>query len=98
MANLYLYDPGVFSNFLVQAIRGEQESFFKMGVLSNKPLLGSVILTTGLQLLVLYNPMFQKIFETQPLTVIELLLCLGVASLGFWAVELQKWGLRQKKR
>ncbi|KAI9131049.1 cation-translocating P-type ATPase [Acaryochloris sp. CCMEE 5410] len=84
--------------FLVQAIRGEQESFFKMGVLSNKPLLGSVILTTGLQLLVLYNPMFQKIFETQPLTVIELLLCLGVASLGFWAVELQKWGLRQKKR
>ncbi|ABW25993.1 cation-translocating P-type ATPase [Acaryochloris marina] len=84
--------------FLVQAIRGEQESFFKMGVLSNKPLLGSVILTTGLQLLVLYNPMFQKIFETQPLSVVELLLCLGVASLGFLAVELQKWGLRQKKR
>lgn len=84
--------------FLVQAIRGEQESFFKMGIMSNKPLLGSVVLTTGLQLLVLYNPMFQKIFETQPLSIVELLLCLGVASLGFWAVELQKWGLRQKKR
>lgn len=84
--------------FLVQAIRGEQESFFNMGIMSNKPLLGSVILTTGLQLLVLYNPMFQKIFETQPLSIVELLLCLGVASLGFWAVELQKWGLRQKKR
>ncbi|WP_299485321.1 cation-translocating P-type ATPase [Acaryochloris sp. IP29b_bin.137] len=84
--------------FLVQAIRGEQESFFNMGVMSNKPLLGSVVLTTGLQLLVLYNPMFQKIFETQPLSVAELLLCLAIASLGFWAVELQKWGLRPKKR
>ncbi len=84
--------------FLVQAIRGEQESFFKMGIMSNKPLLGSVMVTTGLQLLVLYNPMFQKIFETQPLSIVELLLCLGVASLGFWAVELQKWGLRLKKR
>lgn len=84
--------------FLVQAIRGEQESLFKMGVMSNGPLLGAVVITTALQLLVLYNPMFQAIFETQPLSMMELCLCLAIASLGFWAVELQKWGLRQKKR
>lgn len=84
--------------FLVQAIRGEQESLFKMGVTSNRPLLGTVLLTTGLQLLVLYHPMFQKIFETQPLSMVELLLCLGVASLGFWAVELQKWRMRRTSR
>ncbi len=83
--------------FLVQAIRGEQESLFKMGILSNWPLLGAVVITTILQMLVLYSPMFQAIFETQPLSASELLLCLAIASLGFWAVELQKWGLRQKK-
>lgn len=84
--------------FLVQAIRGEQESLFKMGVTSNKPLLGAVVLTTGLQMLVLYHPTFQNIFATQPLSMMELFLCLAIASLGFWAVELQKWVLRPKKR
>lgn len=84
--------------FLVQGIRCEQESLFKIGLLSNLPLFGAVVVTVALQLMVLYSPVCQTIFETQALSGPQLLLCVAIASLGFWAVELQKWGLRRQKR
>lgn len=84
--------------FLVQGIRSDQESFFKLGIFSNRALFGAVIVTTVLQLLVLYNPALQTIFETQALSGPELFLCIAIASLGFWAVELKKgWRCPQKR-
>lgn len=75
----------------VMAIRSEKESVFKIGVLSNKPMLGALLITFALQLMIIYVPFFNDIFKTQPLTLVELGITLAVSSLVFWAVEFEKW-------
>jgi Ca2+-transporting ATPase len=79
----------------VLAIRSEKESLFKMGLLSNKPLLGAVILTFGLQMATIYIPFLNPIFKTQPLDLDELAISLGLASIIFFAVEAEKWWKRK---
>jgi Ca2+-transporting ATPase len=76
---------------LVLAIRSERESFFSRGLFSNKPLLAAVLLTFGLQMAVLYVPVLQPIFKTQALSRDELLFCLALSSVVFFAVEIEKW-------
>ena len=56
----------------VMAIRSERESLFKQGLLSNKPLLGAVVLMVTLQLAVIYAPILNRLFNTQPLRAGEL--------------------------
>src|SRR5688572_22374310 len=82
----------------VLAIRSD-EFIYKKGLLSNKPLIGAVMLTFVLQLGVIYIPAANTIFKTQPLSVSELLICMGVSAVIFHAVELEKWirGRRLKK-
>ena len=79
----------------VLAIRSERASFFRLGALSNKPLLGAVLLNVGLQMAVIYVPFLQPIFKTQALSAGELALCFGVSSLVFIAVEVEKWMTRR---
>jgi Ca2+-transporting ATPase len=74
----------------VMAIRSDRESLFHQGIFSNKPLLGAVALTFGLQLAVVYVPVFNPIFKTEPLTLNEILLCLALSSIIFIAVEIEK--------
>lgn len=76
--------------FHVTAIRSEYNSLFTMGIFSNKPLLWSLLGTFALQLGIIYLPFFNKVFHTQPLTLNELLICTAVATIIFWAVELEK--------
>jgi Ca2+-transporting ATPase len=64
--------------------------------LGNKELVGAVLLTFGLQMAVIYIPFLQDIFSTQSLTIIELLTCIGLSSIVFWALELAKWIKRIK--
>ena len=80
--------------FHVMAIRSERQSLWRIGVFSNRPLLGAVALTFGLQLLVTYIPFLQGVFNTQSLSLAELALCLAMASLVLPAVELEKWLIR----
>jgi P-type Ca2+ transporter type 2C len=75
----------------VLAIRSDKQSLFKQGLLSNMPLLGAVCLTFILQLATIYIPALNPIFKTQPLTLFELTLSIGLSSLIFFAVELEKW-------
>ena len=75
----------------VMAIRSGKESIFKIGVFSNKPMLGALLITFTLQLIIIYVPFFNEIFKTQPLSWIELGMTLGVSSAVFWAVEMEKW-------
>jgi P-type Ca2+ transporter type 2C len=56
----------------VLAIRSGQDSLFRMGLLSNRPLLGAVLLTIAAQLAVVYLPALQEIFGTLPLSAGEL--------------------------
>ena len=74
----------------VMAIRSERESLFSQGLFSNMPLLGAVILTFLLQLGVIYIPFANDLFKTQPLSVEDLLICVAVSSIVFFAVEIEK--------
>jgi Ca2+-transporting ATPase len=79
----------------VLAIRSERASFFQQGVCSNRPLLGAVLLTFILQMATIYVPFLNPIFKTAPLSGQELVLCLVLSSVVFWAVEAEKWLLRR---
>jgi P-type Ca2+ transporter type 2C len=82
----------------VMAIRSDHESLFRQGLLSNVPLLGAVTATFMLQLAVIYVPQLNVIFDTAPLTVGELLSCIGISSVVFIAIEISKWILRARLR
>jgi Ca2+-transporting ATPase len=74
----------------VLAVRSERESLFSLGLLSNRPLLVSVLLTLLLQMATIYVPFLQPVFHTAPLSAGELLFCLALSALVLIAVELQK--------
>ena len=82
----------------VMAIRSERQSLFNIGVFSNKSLLGALLLTTALQLAIIYSPSLNSIFKTQPLSIYELVITLAVSSVVFWAVEIEKWVIRIKSK
>ena len=73
------------------AIRSSRDSLFTIGFRSNPALLGAIGLTLALQMLAIYLPPFQKVFRTEPLSPVELAICIFLSSLVFWAVELEKW-------
>jgi P-type Ca2+ transporter type 2C len=78
------------------AIRSDWQSLFTQGIFSNKQLIGAVLLTLILQIAVIYTPALQSVFRTQALSLTELAICIGLSSLVFWAVEMEKW-LKRKK-
>jgi len=73
------------------AVRSESASLFSIGLFSNLPMLGAVLLTLLLQMLVIYVPALNAIFHTQPLPLFDLLICLALSSLVLLAVEIEKW-------
>ena len=78
----------------VLAIRSDRESLFTMGIASNRPLLGAVVVTAALQVAILYVPALNRIFKTAPLDAPELALCVIGAGMIFVAVEIEKWMVR----
>ncbi|MEN4011951.1 MAG: cation-translocating P-type ATPase [Bellilinea sp.] len=81
----------------VLAIRSNHYSLFQIGILSNKPLLGAVLLTFVLQMAVVYVPFLQEIFNTRPLPLADLLVSFAFSTIVFISVELFKWFRRLKK-
>ena len=79
----------------VLAVRSHKESLFQQGLFSNKLMLGAVSLTFALQIGVIYVPFLQNVFRTTALNLTDLLICLAVSTLVFWAVEIQKWWIRK---
>ena len=75
----------------VMAIRSETRSLFEQGLLSNKPLLGSVVLMVLLQFAVIYMLMLNALFSTQPLRLVEIGWTVLCALIVFVAVEIEKW-------
>ncbi|MCC7479655.1 cation-translocating P-type ATPase [bacterium] len=80
----------------VLAIRSMSQSFFSAGVAGNPAMLASVLLTFLLQLVLLYVPALQRYFSTVPLSALEVLACLALGSVVFWAVEIEKLRLRSR--
>ncbi|RJX31765.1 MAG: calcium-translocating P-type ATPase, PMCA-type [Oxalobacter sp.] len=80
---------------LVMALRSERDSLFTQGLLSNKSLLGAVALTFALQMATIYVPWLNPIFNTEPLSLGELGLCLLLSPVVFVLVEIEKWMRRR---
>jgi Ca2+-transporting ATPase len=74
----------------VMGIRSETEPLWRLGLGSNRPLLGAVLLTFALQMATIYVPLLNPIFKTEPLTIAELVLCLAAAAVVLVVVELEK--------
>jgi Ca2+-transporting ATPase len=81
--------------FHVMAIRSERESLFAIGLASNLPLLGAVLLGAALQLAVIYVPSLNDVMKTTPLAAGDLAFCVAVPAIVLAGVELEKWLLRR---
>jgi P-type Ca2+ transporter type 2C len=77
------------------AVRSQRDSLFRIGLGSNRAMLGAVLLTFVLQMAVVYLPFLQGLFNTSALSVPELVLCLVLSTAVFWAVEAEKWFARR---
>jgi len=77
------------------ASRSTRLSLFKLGLRSNPTLLVMVLLTFGLQLAAIYLPFLDEFFEVQPLSTVQLLICILAGIFTFLAIEGEKW-LQQK--
>lgn len=75
----------------VLGIKSEVSSLYKQGIFSNKPLIGAIGLTIGLQLAIIYVPYLNEIFKTKALSWEDLGICLALSVIVFHAVELEKW-------
>lgn len=76
-------------------VRSERFSVLSTGLTTNPALLGSVILTLGLQLAIVYVPFLQRVFHTSTLAPEELAVCLILPWVVLVAVEMEKWGMRR---
>ncbi len=75
---------------LALAVRSERESLFRMGLLSNKPLLGAIVLSILLQLAAVYVPFLQAFLGTHPLSGRDLALAVAVSTTVLWVLEIEK--------
>ena len=82
---------------LALSVRSEENSLFKIGLFSNKSMVWAILGTVLLQLAVIYVPFFQRIFDTQALTLRELLIAVGFATLAWLVVEIQKAVTRNRR-
>jgi Ca2+-transporting ATPase len=82
----------------VLAIRRERRSLFGPGFLSNRLLLGAVIVTILLQFALIYVPFLQGVFGTQALDLSHILIAFALSTVIFWVIEGQKWVLRARER
>lgn len=72
------------------AVRSPDRLTIQLNLFSNPYLLTSVIVTTILQLMLIYLPPLRHFFDTEILTIQQLLICLGFSSLMFVWIELEK--------
>lgn len=76
-------------------LRSHTDSLFSMNFWSNRLLIIAVVVTLLLQLLAIYLPFFNNLFNTNPLTIEQLLICLALSTIVFWGVELEKLLIRR---
>jgi Ca2+-transporting ATPase len=78
------------------AVRSSRDSLMKIGLFSNKAMLGAVLLTFLLQLAVIYWRPLQEVFKTTSLSWGEFVSCLALSSIVFWVAEVKKLVARMR--
>jgi Ca2+-transporting ATPase len=79
------------------AIRSETDGLFELGLRSNLPLTIAVAASFVVQMALIFVPALQPIFGTVALTLPQLALVLVASTLGFAAVEAEKWVRRSRQ-
>jgi Ca2+-transporting ATPase len=80
------------------AVRSQRDSLFSIGLLTNKAMLGSVLLTFALQMAVIYVPFLQGVFYTVALPLKDLLISLALSLVVFFSIEIFTFVLRKSAR
>jgi Ca2+-transporting ATPase len=84
------------SLFFSFACRSDNKSVFRIGIFSNRPLCWSLGLCVLGQLMVVYIPLLQSVFQTAPLSVGDLCFIVAVSSIILWVEEARKWFFADK--
>jgi Ca2+-transporting ATPase len=79
------------------AIRSNSKLFVQIDPRSNPYLIASVVLTSVLQLLLIYVEPLRNFFGTHYLTFSELMICIGFSALIFVWIEAEKLFIRWYK-
>jgi len=77
--------------------RSQTVSLFKLGVFSNKKLIGATAVSILLNISAIYVPFFQNVLKTEPLSAAELFIVILSASMPLWAMEAVKLANRKGK-
>ncbi|MBP6786107.1 MAG: cation-translocating P-type ATPase [Candidatus Promineofilum sp.] len=86
-----LFTTLVFSQLgMALSVRSERESLLRTGLLTNKPMLGAIILTIALQLVLIYWGPAQFIFNTTALGLRDLIISFVTGMLVIVLVEIWK--------
>jgi Ca2+-transporting ATPase len=80
------------------ATRSEENPIWRLNPFTNRSMVLAVVLTIALQLAVIYLPVANTIFDTQPLTPAELALSFGLALFTLIIVEIWKAVARWRHR
>ncbi|KAI8632592.1 calcium-transporting P-type ATPase [Xylariaceae sp. FL1651] len=90
----------LFDMFNALSCRSESKSVFRgeVGLFSNKLFNWAVSLSMAGQLLVIYFPWLQEVFQTEALGFFDLVRLIALASLVFWADEARKWYKYRRRR
>ncbi|KAF3426127.1 hypothetical protein E2986_01858 [Frieseomelitta varia] len=87
-----------FDMFNALSCRSQTKSIFTIGFLSNKMFLVAVTLSVIGQMLVIYFPPLQRVFQTEALSAVDILVLVGITSSVFIISEIKKLIERQLYR
>ncbi len=77
--------------FYLLNCRSLTQSFFKLGVFSNRWIIVSFLIMALLQLLFTYAPVMNRVLASAPLTLNDWGLAVAVGFIGYLIIEFEKW-------
>ena len=78
------------------AVRAERASLWTIGIFSNRPLLGAIVVEIAFALSIAYLPQLHRVFGTAALTPTQLLTVAPFPFIVWGADELRRWLLRRR--
>jgi Ca2+-transporting ATPase len=82
---------------VVLAVRSDRTSLLRIGIMSNRPLVGAIVITFCLQLAVVFTPVLNPLFHTEPMTAEALAATVALAMGMVLVSEVQKGVMRLRR-